>query len=479
MRLMSKLLALLVLAVACSAAAPVAASTVGLERFETTDRSDQSQPGATVIVRARRGERNRLRVTARGANVLIADAAGVRPGRGCRPRGRRAVACRIGAFYETNMRVFLGDRPDTATFEGAVLIGENGGGLSVKAGAGNDRVGAGFTGGLLDGGAGKDVLRTRANATFLGGPGDDRLLGGGGIDGFIADPLPDGSDTMSGASGLDYVSYGRRSGDIRADLAGDRDDGAPGERDRIAGDIEELTGGSGDDLLVGNAKSNRLVTGAGSDLAIGRGGGDGLTGDESSTPDDPGDRLIAGAGPDVITGGPGPDRIAAGPGWDSVSGGAGEDRVDLRDGARDDVECGDGADALILDGFDFFTSLAGRCEDVRRDAPAGAVFNNPSSESLETRYGSRTAGAILGCPGDAPSPCEGSARLDVSGRTGDPVAFSIARDQSRFVELALDEQAVEQAKREGHVPARLVLETVQPGAGVSRLVYRTKVVTTG
>lgn len=471
MRARSKLLPLLLLALACPAATPAVASTVRIETFETTDRWEQPQQGATVLVLARPGERNRLRVTNRGASVLIADGAGITPGQGCRRRGRRAVACSLGAFGKTNMRVTLGDRPDTATFD-EVLIAEKGG-LVVMAGAGNDRVRAGFTGGFLDGGAGRDLLRTRANATFVGGPGDDRLFGGGGQDGFIADDVPDGSDTISDIGGLDYVSYSQRSGDIRADLAGDRDDGARGERDRIADDIEELIGGSGDDVLVGNAKNNRLVTGAGSDVAIGRAGSDGLTGDESSPLDDAGDRLVGGMGSDLITGGAGPDTIIAGPGWDNVNGGAGDDRVDIRDGTRDDVGCGDGSDTLTLDGFDFFTTLAGRCEDVQRDARAGAVLNNPSSQSLESRYGSSTAGAVVGCPGDAPSPCEGSARLDVSGHTGDPVAFSIARDESGFVELALDKRTVERLKRKGSVPVRFVLETIQPGAGVSRLVYRT------
>lgn len=231
-------------------------------------------------------------------------------------------------------------------------------------------------------------------------------------------------------------------------------------------------------MLVGNSENNGLVTGPGSDVAIGRAGSDGLTGDEPSTPDDPGDRLIGGKGPDEITGGSGPDRIIAGRGRDSVSGGPGDDRMDIRDGARDDVQCGDGSDTLILDRFDFFTSLAGRCEDVQRDAPAGAVFNNASlPQSLESRHGSSTALATVGCPGDAPSPCEGTARLDVSGRTGNPVAFSIARDESGLVELALDGQTVEQLKRKGSVPARFVIETIQPGAGVSRLVYRTTVET--
>jgi len=480
MRTLPKLLPVLAFAVACSVPAPAAASTVHLETSTTGDRGGDPQPSAVVVVRALRGERNRIRVTAPGARIVIADAAGVTPGRGCRRQGRRAVACRIRQFFATDMRVALGDRSDTAVFRDIVLIGENGGELALKAGPGDDHVRSGLTEGELDGGPGRDLLRTRTNTTFVGGPGNDRMFGAGGSDEFIAGASPDGSDTMRGAGGDDVVSYARRSSGIRADLAGDRDDGARGERDRIAHDIEGLNGGSGGDVLVGDAGDNQLITGGGADVAAGGAGSDDLVGDESSPPDDPGDRLIGGPGFDIMTGGSGPDTILGGPGWDIVSGGAGGDRINLRDGARDDLECGEGIDAVTLDGFDFFTSLAGPCEGVQRDAPAGAIFNMPSSESLETPVGSPTAFASLGCPGDAPALCQGTVRLDVSGRTGEPVSFSIARDQSEVVKPALDDQAVEQAKRRGSVAATLVVETNQPEGGEgSRLVYRTRVFTTG
>ncbi len=62
--------------------------------------------------------------------------------------------------------------------------------------------------------------------------------------------------------------------DLAADLA-DNDDGATGadERDDVKSDIEHLKGGSGDDILTGNARSNFIDGGAGNDdLAGGPGG---------------------------------------------------------------------------------------------------------------------------------------------------------------------------------------------------------------
>lgn len=463
-RLLWKALPLLVLLAACSAAPTATASVVRLKSYKTTDRYEGSVLAAKVIVRAGRAERNRLSVTRRGESVVIADGARLRPGRGCRRRGRRAVGCGLRRFHSVDFRIFLGDRADSATFKNDLLDGSEGGEAVLRAGPGNDRVHAGDTNTDLYGGAGNDLLRS-PYGIFVGGPGDDRMLGEGL---FVAGRSPDGSDVMRGGG---LVDYSARSGDIRADLAGDRDDGARGERDRIGRGSEDLWGGSGDDVLVGNARDNDLVPGSGADVAIGGAGSDDLL-DEPPAPDDGADRLFGGPGGDEIAGGPGPDTIAGGPGWDTAVGGPGDDRLDVRDGRRDDVACGEGADTVTLDGFDYFSSLFGTCEAAERNAPAGALFINPSDESLlSTPYGSPTVPARIGCPGDAPPTCEGRVRLDISGRTRDPVAFSIARDQTQDVQLALDQQEVERAKHKV-LPAVLAVETVQPGGGVSSVVYR-------
>jgi hypothetical protein len=53
-----------------------------------------------------------------------------------------------------------------------------------------------------------------------------------------------GPDVLEGGAGLDEVTYWRRRLPIRADFDGVADDGARGERDRIASDVEWVTGGA-------------------------------------------------------------------------------------------------------------------------------------------------------------------------------------------------------------------------------------------
>lgn len=489
MRCLPALVPALLLAAACSAAAPAEATTVRVEASATEDRFGDEAQEATVIVRAQPGERNRLRAKTLGrgdpVGVVIRDAAGVRPLGGCRRRSRRAVLCPTERFLNLSLQVALGDRADRANLKDAFVNAE----LTVRGGAGDDRIGT--TVGGLDGGPGRDVLRAHngAGVGFVGGPGNDHMRGAGGRDVFSAGPSRDGRDTISGGRDRDEADYSQRSGDVRVDLDGRRDDGARGERDRIRRDVESLTGGTGDDVLTGSARENFLVPGLGSDVVRARGGRD-FVGDDPLPEGDAGDRLDGGPGPDTVKGGSGSDTITGGPGRDVIRAAGGDDGVDLRDDGFDDVDCGEGADAVALDGFDFFINsdpaqrpgapggfdefsfsrgFAGPCEEVQRDVPAGAVARVINAGFVSTE--DDIAVVSLGCPGDGPSPCAGSARLDVSGRRGTPVSFSIARDDVGTVKLALDERTVAQRKL---ARAKLVVETLQPGGGVSRLVYPTE-----
>jgi serralysin len=65
--------------------------------------------------------------------------------------------------------------------------------------------------------------------------------------------------------------------------------------------IENATGGSGDDVLIGNAAANRLTGNAGTDTLLGRGGDD---------------TLLGGAGNDVLNGGAGKNELIGGAGND-------------------------------------------------------------------------------------------------------------------------------------------------------------------
>ena len=94
--------------------------------------------------------------------------------------------------------------------------------------------------------------------------------------------------------------------------------------------IENAIGGSGNDLLRGNAAGNSLDGGPGSDAIYGGLGND---------------TIFGGFGFDVIEGGDGDDFINAGFNGDTIFGGAGNDFIGAGNG-KDVVDGGDGNDTL-------------------------------------------------------------------------------------------------------------------------------------
>ena len=86
--------------------------------------------------------------------------------------------------------------------------------------------------------------------------------------------------------------------------------------------LENAIGGSGNDILTGNASPNRLEGNAGADTLT---GGAGI------------DTLIGGAGADTIDGGEGNDLIMGGGGADTLSGGDHDNAHDGQDGRPDRV----------------------------------------------------------------------------------------------------------------------------------------------
>jgi hypothetical protein len=134
-------------------------------------------------------------------------------------------------------------------------------------------------------------------------------------------------------AGFDAVTYELRDTSVSADLEGDADDGAPGEGDRIADDVEDLLGGNGPDTLRGNSASNFLI------------------------------------------GGPGADVIDGGPGQDTLDGGDGPDDLRSRDGHADDVDCGPASDLVRPDALDALTACESRDDQqpTPRPGPPSAV----------------------------------------------------------------------------------------------------------
>lgn len=235
---------------------------------------------------------------------------------------------------------------------------------TVLGGKGGDTLSAFF-------GVCSDAAATPAvKCTLKGNDGDDTLVGsshndacdGGAGNDVLQGGL--GDDALVGGAGVDTVSYADRTAAVKVSLSATTlwvigQNGAAGELDTLATDIENLTGGAGADSLRGSAGANIIHGGAGIDIIEGGVGNDALYGD---------------AGNDAIYGGAGNDMLVGGAGTDTLGGGDGDDFVDSVDspGALDSIDC-DGAndsagtagtaagtaDALVKDGSD---AGAQRCE---------------------------------------------------------------------------------------------------------------------
>jgi Ca2+-binding RTX toxin-like protein len=142
------------------------------------------------------------------------------------------------------------------------------------------------------GGPGNDwLLGSLADDDFDPGPGDDFLSGLEGNDTCRVAEASDGSDTFQGGPGYDYVSYELRTRDLALfvcaseGLLGCLDDtcgcadmsGEVGENDRLI-DVEDVTGGEGNDSVSGSDAAESLSGGPGDDSLFGLGGSDVLYG---------------------------------------------------------------------------------------------------------------------------------------------------------------------------------------------------------
>lgn len=132
---------------------------------------------------------------------------------------------------------------------------------------------------------------------IVGGDGNDILLGNSGNDRITPG---EGSDTIIGATGRDTVLFTGTTSVI-ADLGSGE---ATGQGDDVMTGIENATGGSGFDKLLGSRARNVLKGGGGGDALKGRKGRD---------------RLLGGPGFDLLNGGPGVDYCRVGGGGGSTS----------------------------------------------------------------------------------------------------------------------------------------------------------------
>jgi Ca2+-binding RTX toxin-like protein len=224
----------------------------------------------------------------------------------------------------------------TGTTTRDVMIGSTGNDV-ISGGEGNDLLQGGLGADYLDGSDGNDTLvggvffdpappSGDGNDTLIGGLGDDVLRGGDGDDILLGGPGTDnlrgdaGNDTLDGGEGFDFISYWMLgiTEDLRLDFSNFGSENSLSFPDGRGGidfvsNVERLglTGGSGNDILIG---SQTLPNGVG-----GEEGSDSITGGRQN------DSLEGGPGNDTLRGLEGADTIAGQDGTDVLHGGPGAD----------------------------------------------------------------------------------------------------------------------------------------------------------
>ncbi len=261
--------------------------------------------------------------------------------------------------------------------------------------AGDDTIGLGDGSDIAYGDAGDDVIDGEAGNDMLhGGAGDDELIGGAGDDILVGGV---GDDVLDGGEGNDTAAYLIDTAGVTVDLSTGEAFGDEAGADTLT-DIENVTGGKGDDTLIGNDAANILAGGAGDDTLDGGEGDDTLKGGAGN------DTIIGGAGfdtldlsdatgaisldvlagtasgagigtdmfsgieafrfgtgDDVVTGGNGNDVFDGGAGDDTLKGGAGDDEI--AGGEGDDTLDGGSGHDVILGGLGDDAIKAGSGDD--------------------------------------------------------------------------------------------------------------------
>ena len=322
--------------------------------------------------------------------------------------------------------------------DGADAVNGGDGDDFVMGGAADDVVSGGDGNDSLDGGAGfLGCQGSGGDDTLSGDAGDDALCGGAGPVGGAPD-----NDAINGGDGVDHVFYPRTAA-VNVSLDGGADDGSIGEADNVRPDVEDATGGSGPDRLVGNDGPNLLDGGGDSDALLGLGGNDVLT---DSGGDFAADSLDGGAGDDMLAAGRGPDAYLGGDGEDGVNdyagrsvpvtvtldgtpddGAAGErdnvnsDVEDVTGGSASDTLTGTAADNELnggggddtITGGDGNDGLFGQAGRDTLDGGAGRdrIDGGAGSDTLKSRDGRTDR---VDCAGGTDS-VEGEARDDIAG----------------------------------------------------------------
>lgn len=377
-----------VLAVLCAIAAPVAGAAVSVSvqgsELRIVGSADNDEVGvgfdaATGLFRARATD------IAVGAGCVAdipaveVNAVAYPPGATCTiSGGATAILADLGAGNDLlNTGPYFPGVGDEFTVPMIVTGGDNNdrlvtsyGNDVINGGAGDDTPDGSLGDDQINGGAGNDQINDHLGNDVIDGGGDARDF----IQAFL---VVDGADRWSNG----VASYQRRRNVLSITLDGTANDGELGEGDNLGPGIRRVIGGEGDDTIVGGSGADILEGWLGSNRLDGRAGADILIGDRNRGFVDippprlvssivvapvtrtnlliggPGadqifgdtgpDKLTGGSGADTLVGGGGADLLIGGRGADRMSGGDGADQFVARDGSVDRLTCGRGRDRVL------------------------------------------------------------------------------------------------------------------------------------
>jgi Ca2+-binding RTX toxin-like protein len=305
--------------------------------------ADTERRGGTtfgpVTFKAALGEENLVTVSQANGLLRFHDAINVvRASGDCEQVDDHTASCPV---TEDVAKVKLRDGLDSATVAGLVgVLGGSGrdfltgspGSDNLNGQAGRDTLTGGRGGDTLTGASGRDML--------FGDRGDDDLIDGERDGNASPDVFAGGaSRDTAGSDRGDRIVYSNRERGLHIDLSRKRHGIGP-NHDDLAG-IESVSGGSGDDRLLGDHDDNSLAGNGGDDILIGREGDDTLTG---------------GGGEDNLAGRAGDDVVSGDAGTDELSGGVQDDLLIANDSAAETVRCNPGFDIARVTRLDTLKS---------------------------------------------------------------------------------------------------------------------------
>lgn len=263
---------------------------------------------------------------------------------------------------------------------------------------------------------------------------------------------------------------------IGLSVGGDDDPEAAGVEDpatdlRQGGpNADNISGGAGDELIVGFNGNDLLAGNGGDDLLVGDNGDDTLTGGAGM------DALLGGAGNDLLDGGAQMDVLLGGAGNDTLSGGAGDDAL-VGMGGDNTMDGGDGNDILVgvrpdrlqpgaaledLDADEFLTEaqkefgILSEALQKRLEANLRSFEEGPSADNMLGGAGNDT---LIGDRGDVMIGGEGADRFSALVPTLVPTA---AVDPA-------DPTAGQVVRIEDYVPGTDRIEVLVEGNGAAEV----------